>query len=126
FLCTATPPLTSAPPLKSAPPVTSASPVTSAPPLAPAPPLAVPVLSLDEAVAYARRARGTRGRPSSGWPSLTPTEHQVADLAVEGLTNPQIADRLFMSRGTVKTHLAHIYTKLSVANRTELANLKRP
>ncbi|MDX3002619.1 LuxR C-terminal-related transcriptional regulator [Kribbella solani] len=123
---TATPPLTSAPPLKSAPPVTSASPVTSAPPLAPAPPLAVPVLSLDEAVAYARRARGTRGRPSSGWPSLTPTEHQVADLAVEGLTNPQIADRLFMSRGTVKTHLAHIYTKLSVANRTELANLKRP
>jgi DNA-binding NarL/FixJ family response regulator len=38
-----------------------------------------------------------------------------------GLTNPQIAERLLMSRDTVKTHLSHIYTKLGVANRTELA-----
>ncbi|WP_371407380.1 LuxR C-terminal-related transcriptional regulator [Kribbella sp. NBC_00662] len=84
-----------------------------------------PPLSLDEAVAYARRTRGARGRPSSGWASLTPTELQVVDLAVEGLSNPEIGERLFMSRGTVKTHLAHVYAKLGVSNRTELASLKK-
>ena len=78
-------------------------------------------LSLPNAVAYARRARGERGRPAAGWGSLTPTEQQVVDLVVEGLSNPQIADRLLMSRGTVKVHLAHIYRKLAVANRAELA-----
>ncbi|MCZ7414788.1 LuxR C-terminal-related transcriptional regulator [Streptomyces sp. WMMC897] len=78
-------------------------------------------LSPDEAVAYARRARGARGRPASGWGSLTPTELTVARLAAEGLNNPQIAARLFMSRSTVKTHLAHLYAKLGVANRTGLA-----
>ncbi|HZX07189.1 helix-turn-helix transcriptional regulator [Kribbella sp.] len=83
-------------------------------------------LTLDEAVAYARRTRGARGRPSSGWASLTPTEEQVVALAVEGLSNPEIGERLFISRGTVKTHLAHVYTKLGVANRTELASLKKP
>lgn len=46
----------------------------------------------------------------------------MADLATSGLTNPEIAQRLFISRGTVKTHLSHIYTKVGVANRTELAN----
>jgi predicted ATPase/DNA-binding CsgD family transcriptional regulator len=85
-----------------------------------------PPLPLDDAVAYARRTRGSRGRPSAGWPSLTPTEEQVVALAVEGLSNPEIGERLFMSRGTVKTHLAHVYTKLGVSNRTELASLKRP
>jgi DNA-binding CsgD family transcriptional regulator len=78
-------------------------------------------LSIEEAVAYARRARGERGRPAAGWGSLTPTEQQVVDLVVDGFTNPQIADRLLMSRGTVKAHLAHIYRKLAVANRAELA-----
>jgi DNA-binding CsgD family transcriptional regulator len=78
-------------------------------------------LSLDDAVAYARRARGERGRPAAGWGSLTPTEQRVVDLVVDGFSNPQIADRLLMSRGTVKAHLAHIYRKLSVANRAELA-----
>jgi len=84
-----------------------------------------PPLALDEAVAYARRTRGARGRPSTGWASLTPTEEQVVALAVEGLSNPEIGARLYMSRGTVKTHLAHVYAKLGVANRTELASLKR-
>lgn len=80
-------------------------------------------LDLRAAAAYAGRARGPRGRPTSGWGSLTPTEREVVDLAVEGLSNPQIGARLFMSRGTVKTHLAHVYAKLAVANRTELARL---
>ena len=78
-------------------------------------------LSLEEAVAYARRTRGERGRPAAGWGSLTPTERQVVELVVDGLANPQIAERLLMSRGTVKAHLAHIYRKLAVANRAELA-----
>lgn len=77
-------------------------------------------LTLDEAVSLARRARGSRGRPSTGWASLTPTELEVAALVAEGLNNPEVAARLLMSRGTVKTHLAHIFTKVGVGNRTEL------
>ena len=77
-------------------------------------------LTLDEAVAYARRARGERKRPSHGWDGLTPTERQVAELAVGGLTNAQIADRLFIGRETVKTHLSNVYAKVGVANRTQL------
>jgi predicted ATPase/DNA-binding CsgD family transcriptional regulator len=80
-------------------------------------------LSLDDAVAYARRARGTRDRPSSGWASLTPTELDVVRLVADGLTNPEIGSRLFISRATVKTHLSHVYAKLDVSNRTELAAL---
>jgi DNA-binding CsgD family transcriptional regulator len=76
---------------------------------------------LDEAVTYAARGRGTRSRPSTGWASLTPAEREVVRLVVDGLTNPQIAARLFVSRATVKTHLSHVYAKLGVANRTELA-----
>ncbi|WP_308168765.1 LuxR C-terminal-related transcriptional regulator [Nonomuraea sp. NEAU-A123] len=44
-------------------------------------------------------------------------------LVVEGLNNPEIGARLFMSRGTVKIHLSHVYAKLEVGNRTELATL---
>lgn len=78
-------------------------------------------MDLAAAVAHATRARGPRRRPDSGWASLTPAERSVAGLAAEGLSNPEIAARLFVSRGTVKTHLAHVYAKLQVANRTELA-----
>jgi DNA-binding CsgD family transcriptional regulator len=78
-------------------------------------------LTLDQAVEYARRARGRRGRPATGWSSLTPTELEVVRLVAEGLTNPQIGARLLMSRGTVKTHLSHIFTKLDTTNRAQLA-----
>jgi DNA-binding NarL/FixJ family response regulator len=47
-------------------------------------------------------------------------------LAIGGLNNPEIGKRLCMSRGTVKTHLAHVFAKLSVANRTELATVAGP
>lgn len=77
-------------------------------------------MSLDDAVAYARRSRGGRKRPSHGWESLTPTEHQVVALVVEGLTNPALSERLFISLATVKTHLSHVFTKLGVSNRAEL------
>ena len=62
-----------------------------------------------------------RGRPASGWRSLTPAEVQVIDLVAEGCRNAEIADRLFVSVSTVKTHLTHIFTKLSVSTRAELA-----
>ena len=78
-------------------------------------------LSLTDATAYASRARGARSRPRSGRDSLTPTEQEVVRLVVDGLTNPAIAAKLFMSRSTVKAHLTRIYAKLGVANRTELA-----
>jgi predicted ATPase/class 3 adenylate cyclase/DNA-binding CsgD family transcriptional regulator len=79
--------------------------------------------SLDwrEAAAYARRARGERKRPHHGWASLTPTDLQVVALVSEGLTNPQIAERLLMGRATVKTHLEHVFTKLGMRTRAELA-----
>ena len=78
-------------------------------------------LDVDDAVAYTSRARGERKRPSAGWDSLTPTEERVVALVAEGLTNPQIAERMFIARGTVKVHLAHVFTKLGVSTRAELA-----
>ena len=79
--------------------------------------------SLDwrQAAAYVRRARGERKRPRHGWDSLTPTEEQVVSLVTEGLTNPQIAERLYIGRTTVKTHLEHVFSKLGVRTRAELA-----
>ena len=79
-------------------------------------------LTIEDAVAYAGRARSERKRPSSGWDALTPMENQVVALAAEGLTNPQIAERLFVARGTVKIHLSHIFSKLGVSTRAELAS----
>ena len=78
-------------------------------------------LSLDEAVGYATRGRGTRTRPAAGWPSLTPTELAVARLVAAGLTNPEIGRRLLVSAGTVKAHLGHIYAKTGLSHRAELA-----
>ncbi|HEV3364231.1 MAG TPA: LuxR C-terminal-related transcriptional regulator, partial [Acidimicrobiia bacterium] len=80
-------------------------------------------LPVDEAVAYAERGRGQRKRPSSGWASLTPMERQVVDLVAEGLRNTDIAARLFVAPSTIKTHLAHAFTKLGVSTRAELAAL---
>jgi predicted ATPase/class 3 adenylate cyclase/DNA-binding CsgD family transcriptional regulator len=78
-------------------------------------------LSIEDAIAYAQRGRGERKRPSSGWASLTPTELDVARLLSEGLTNKEIAARLFISPRTVQTHLTHIYTKLGLTSRVQLA-----
>lgn len=78
-------------------------------------------LSLDEAVALAQRSRGSRERPRSGWNSLTPTEIEVVHLVADGLSNTAIGERLFMSRSTVKTHLAHVFAKLGVNNRVAVA-----
>jgi DNA-binding NarL/FixJ family response regulator len=80
-------------------------------------------LSLEEAVAYAQRGRGERAGATHGWVSLSPGERQVVELASRGLSNPDIARELFLSRNTVKVYLSRAYAKLGVANRTELARL---
>jgi DNA-binding CsgD family transcriptional regulator len=74
-------------------------------------------------VAYAERGRGERKRPSSGWASLTPTERQIVDLVADGLRNTEIATRLFVAPSTIKTHLGHVFAKLDVSTRAELAAL---
>jgi predicted ATPase/class 3 adenylate cyclase/DNA-binding CsgD family transcriptional regulator len=78
-------------------------------------------LSTEEAIAYAQRGRGERKRPSSGWASLTPTELDVVRLVSEGLPNKAIAERLFISPRTVQTHLTHVYSKLGLTSRVQLA-----
>jgi DNA-binding CsgD family transcriptional regulator len=78
-------------------------------------------LSMEEAAAYASRARGERKRPSTGWAALTPTELEVVALATQGLTNAQIGSKLFITAGTAKVHLSNIYRKLGVVNRAQLA-----
>ena len=78
-------------------------------------------LSTEEAIAYAQRGRGQRKRPTSGWGSLTPTELDVVRLVSEGLANNDIAARLFVSPRTVQTHLTHVYTKLGLTSRVQLA-----
>jgi predicted ATPase/DNA-binding CsgD family transcriptional regulator len=78
-------------------------------------------LTLDDSVAYAVRKGGGRKRPTTGWASLTPAEQEVVRLVGEGLRNDAIARRLFIAPGTVKVHLSHIFGKLGVTTRAELA-----
>jgi DNA-binding CsgD family transcriptional regulator len=63
---------------------------------------------------------GRRARDGS---VLTPAEQRVADLVAEGLTNREVASRLFASVRTVETHLAAVYRKLEVRSRSELTAL---
>ena len=57
----------------------------------------------------------------SGWDSLTPSETKVAALVAEGLSNPEIATKLLLSRRTVATHVSHILRKLGVNSRIDIA-----
>jgi DNA-binding CsgD family transcriptional regulator/tetratricopeptide (TPR) repeat protein len=62
-----------------------------------------------------------RPRPVTGWAALTPTEIKVGELVATGLSNPDIASRLFLSRNTVQTHVSHILAKLGARSRAEIA-----
>jgi DNA-binding CsgD family transcriptional regulator/tetratricopeptide (TPR) repeat protein len=74
------------------------------------------------------RAHGIRRGPrakhrsaQTGWDSLTPTETKIAAFVEEGLSNPEIAARMMLSRRTVATHVSHILKKLDVHSRTDIA-----
>ncbi|HET6704831.1 helix-turn-helix transcriptional regulator, partial [Amycolatopsis sp.] len=74
------------------------------------------------------RAFGIRRGPTvkhrqatHGWDSLTPTETKIAGLVEAGLSNPQIATRLFLSPRTVATHVSHILAKLGAHSRIDIA-----
>lgn len=54
---------------------------------------------------------------------LTPREHEVLALLVKGMSNPEIAGQLFISRATVKVHISNILSKLGVASRAEAISL---
>jgi DNA-binding CsgD family transcriptional regulator len=54
---------------------------------------------------------------------LTPAERRVADLVAEGRTNREVAAALFLGERTVASHLTHIYAKLGIRSRTELARV---
>jgi DNA-binding CsgD family transcriptional regulator len=74
-----------------------------------------------EAVRGAGPARAVPRRLTLGWASLTPTERDVVRLVSEGLANNDIATRLFVSPRTVQTHLTHVYNKLGLTSRVQLA-----
>ena len=48
-------------------------------------------------------------------------ELKVSNLVAEGLTNPEIGTRLYISRRTVETHLSHVFTKLELTSRSQVA-----
>lgn len=84
--------------------------------------------SLDRAHRWADRCGGARtpalirGRqaPLTSW--LTAREREIAELAVHGLSNAEIADRLVLSRRTVGNHLTSVYGKLAVTSRAQLTD----
>jgi DNA-binding CsgD family transcriptional regulator len=59
---------------------------------------------------------------TTGWASLTPAELNVVRLVGEGLPNKDIAARLFVSSRTVQAHLSHVYSKLGLTSRVQLAH----
>ena len=66
-------------------------------------------------------SRGPNRRSQRGWESLTPSETRIAELVSEGLSNPQIAERLVISKRTVSTHVSSILRKLELTSRVQLA-----
>jgi DNA-binding CsgD family transcriptional regulator len=74
------------------------------------------------------RARGVRPaaggpRQAADWPELTESEFAVVTLVARGATNREVAERLFLSPYTVSSHLRHVFVKLGIRSRAELAHV---
>jgi DNA-binding CsgD family transcriptional regulator len=80
------------------------------------------------AAGWAEKARAEVGRIGGRTREhgLTAAERRVAALVAEGRTNKEVAASLFLTEKTVETHLSHVYAKLGVRSRTELARTYRP
>ena len=70
-----------------------------------------------------RRRLVAAQRPGTGWAAMTDSELAVARLVAQGLTNREVAERLFVSQHTVSGHLRHVFAKLDVNSRVELTRL---
>jgi DNA-binding CsgD family transcriptional regulator len=82
-------------------------------------------MSPAEAVRTVTKSHGTTQRPDKGWPSLTDSEREVVRLVAEGHTNKEVGQRLMISPNTARRHLNHVFNKLGVSSRTELAQWSR-
>ena len=80
------------------------------------------------AATWAQRAQSELGRIGGrvGEEGLTAAEHRVAALVAQGSTNREAAASLFLAERTIETHLSHVYAKLGVRSRSELARTYRP
>jgi DNA-binding CsgD family transcriptional regulator len=70
-----------------------------------------------------RRRVATAEKPAAGWAAMTKSELAVAQLVANGLTNREVAERLFVSPHTVNTHLRQVFAKLEVNSRVDLTRL---
>jgi DNA-binding NarL/FixJ family response regulator len=80
--------------------------------------------TIGDCLANGRSSRACARRledPSAGGPGLTARELEIVHLAARGFTNAEIAQRLWVTKWTVKFHLANAYRKLGVSNRTQAA-----
>jgi DNA-binding NarL/FixJ family response regulator len=68
-----------------------------------------------------RGPRTLSRRAVTGWAALTPAETRIAELVARGLSNPDIAAELYISRRTVQTHVSNILIKLDLRSRVEVA-----
>lgn len=70
-----------------------------------------------------RAALPENAQETTAYASLTAREREIGDLLRQGMANKEIAERLFVSQGTVKTHINNMLTTLGLSNRTQLAVL---
>jgi DNA-binding CsgD family transcriptional regulator len=70
-----------------------------------------------------RRRVATEEKPATGWAAMTKSELAVAQLVAGGLTNREVAERLYISPHTVNTHLRQVFAKLGVKSRVDLTRL---